>query len=41
VLELLVTHDRTVALVREFANKGKVVVSHRPIANMCNTEIYV
>jgi hypothetical protein len=30
-----VTHDRAVALVREFTDKGKVVASHHH-CNMCN-----
>jgi len=32
--ELMVTHDRAVALVREFADKGKVVANHRRHCNM-------
>jgi hypothetical protein len=34
--ELLVTHDRAMELVKEFADKGKVVPSHRCHYNMCN-----
>jgi putative intracellular protease/amidase len=35
--KLLVIHDRAVAMVREFADKGKVVASHQHHCNTCAT----